>query len=390
MTLTMVHTNFARIDDNIFKVDRKFHVGMQKYAEQIRAPLTTIHPEMPLGQVTMDPIEVPCSELLYNVITVKLDPAWRPLPFEITRLREQISGSRLVYGTGLGSSKIARDLGVPYILILEYDLQTQITVETGQVKGAARRTIRMARCVWRYATKGIPEMRGAHSLHCNGFPIYDATQRYNTNSLLYFDSRMSADMIIPPVEFNRRVAARGDRPFRLLFSGRYERMKGADDAVRVAVECLRRGLNVEMHLYGQGSLREEMEQIAAKATKPARIHIHDAVPYTELVKISQSFDLFVCCHIQNDPSCTYLESFGAGLPIVGYANRMWRRLSQTSGAGLASPMGQPDKVANDIGKLLSNPEAFTTMSQKARKFAEEHCFELEFQKRIDALNAAVS
>jgi colanic acid/amylovoran biosynthesis glycosyltransferase len=359
--------------------------------KQIRIPLTTVHPEMtPGGQATMDLIEVPCSELSYRVLAVKTDLAWRPLPFEIPRLRKQISGSRLVYGTGLGSSKIARDLGIPYILILEYDLQTQITAQTTQIKAKPRRYIRIARCVWRYAAEAIPEMRRAHSLHCNGYPIYDATRRYNANSLLYLDSRMSADMIISPDELADRLAKHGERPLRLLFSGRYEYMKGADDAVRVAVECLRRGLNIEMHFYGQGSLHDEMEKIAAQATKAGRIHINCAIPYTELVKISRSFDLFVCCHIQSDPSCTYLESFGAGLPIVGYANRMWSRLSPASGAGLASPMGHPEKVADDIERLLSNWDVISAMSEKARAFAGQHCFELEFRKRIDALNTAIA
>jgi glycosyltransferase involved in cell wall biosynthesis len=390
MTITMVHSNPARIDNGVFKVDRKFHVGMQTYADQIRIPLTTVHPEMAPDQAIMDPIEVPCSELSYRVMIVKTDRAWRPLPAEIPRLRDKISASRLVYGTGLGSSKIARDVGVPYILILEYDLQTQITVSTSQVSSSLRRTIRAARCAWQYWTRGIPEMRGAHSLHCNGYPIYDATRRYNANSLLYFDSRMSADMIIPQQELDARLATRVGRTQRLLFSGRFERMKGADDAVRVAVECLRRGLDIEMHFFGQGSLRGEMELIAATAQRPGRIFIHDAVPYTELVTASRTFDLFVCCHIQSDPSCTYLESFGAGLPIVGYANRMWRRLRETSGAGFASPMGSPEKVVDDVEKVLLNSDVLPAMSEKALAFARQHCFELEFRKRIDALNNAIA
>jgi colanic acid/amylovoran biosynthesis glycosyltransferase len=389
MTLTMVHFNPARIEDRVLKVDRKFHVGMQTYAAQIRIPLTTVHPEMAADQVIMDLIEVPLSELSYRVMTIKTDGASRPLPLEIPRLREQIAGSRLVYGGGLDSPRIASDLRVPYILMLEYDLQTQIVVSIGQSKSAPRRTIRAARCIWRYVTRSIPEMRGAHSLHCNGYPIYDATRRHNANSLLYFDSRMSKDMIIPTKDLTARLAGRLGRPLRLLFSGRYERMKGAGDAVRVGVECLRRGLDIEMHFYGQGSLRSEMENIAAQANPHGRIFIHDAVPYTELVKISRSFDLFVCCHIQSDPSCTYLESFGAGLPIVGYANRMWRRLSTDSQAGLVSPMGRPDKVADDIERLYSNFEIISAMSEKALEFAKNHCFEHEFRKRIDALNAAI-
>lgn len=386
----MVHTNGARVDDGVLRVDRKFHVGMQAYAEKIRAPLTTIHPEAALGEATMDLIEVPVSELNYRIMTVKVDRAQRALAAEIPRIQVEISRGRLVYGGGLGSIKIARSLGVPYILILEYDLQTQITVSTVQVRGVVRSAVRATRCAWHYVAHSVPEMRNAHSLHCNGYPIYDATRRINKNNLLYLDSRMSRDMIISRDELAARLASRSKRPLRLLFSGRYERMKGADDAIRVAVECLRMGLDVEMHCYGQGSLRNQMVAMASQSLHEAKIHIHDAVPYTELVTISRSFDLFVCCHIQSDPSCTYLESFGSGLPIVGYGNRMWRRLQEDSGAGFASTLGRPGLVAEDVRRIISDPQTLELMSEKAVIFAEQHCYEREFAKRIDAVNQALA
>ena len=108
-------------------------------------------------------------------------------------------------------------------------------------------------------------------------------------------------------------------------------MKGAADVVRTGLECLKRGIDIELHCYGEGSLSNEMCRLATPA--PGTITIHDAVPYPELVEISRTFDAFVCCHVQNDPSCTYLEALGAGLPIIGYANRMWSRLQKASGAG---------------------------------------------------------
>jgi len=385
----MVHSNPARVDRGVFKVDRKFHVGMQIYSENISVPLTTVHPEMSPDEAIMDLIEVPCSELPYRVMTIKADPGSRLPPQGILRLREQIAGSRLVYGTGFGASNIARDLGVPYILIVECDLKTQMALMTNHIAGVPRRIVRAAKCAWQYGTGSIPEMRGAHSLHCNGYPVYDATRRYNANRLLYLDSRMSADMIIPREDLAARLAGRAERPLRLLFSGRYERIKGADDAVRVAVGCLRRGLDIEMHFYGQGRLRPEMELIAGKAPQSGRIFIHDAVTFTQLVTIAQSFDLFVCCHGQSDPSCTYLESFGAGLPVIGYANRMWSRLCETSDAGLVFPIGSHKKVVDEVEKLLRNSAMVAAMSEKARLFATAHCFELEFQRRIDALNSAM-
>ncbi len=383
----MVHANPAAIQGAHLRIDRKFHLGMLNYASHIASPITTLHPMLRSGQAIMDAIEVPLSELPYAIMIFETDASYRLQPFEYARMREQIAASRLVYGSGMSCEQIARRVGVPYIMVLEYDLQTQITVATGDVSNRLRRALKKVGCISRYATD-LGHVRRAHSVHCNGYPIYDALRSYNERRLLYLDSRMSADMVMAREELNRRLDRRSAGRLRLLYSGRYERLKGADDAVRVAAECLRRGLDIEMHCYGQGSLRAQMEEIAAPFRE--RIHIHDAVPYPELVQLSRSFDVFVCCHIQvNDPSCTYLESFGAGLPIAGYANRMWQRLCEESGAGLSSPLGAPAQVAANVQRLAQNDQMLRQLSERARRFAIEHCFEGEFKKRVSGIRAAL-
>ena len=380
--LTMMHSNSARIDNGMLRVDRKFLTGMQLYAEHIDLPLMTIHPEMDTANQTMDLVEVPCRDLGFEVRIIKknADPretkAW---------LQQQIKRSQLVYGSGFGSAQIARQLGIPYILVLECDLRTQIMVTAMQVESLARRSIRSLRCIAQYISHDIGAMRGARALHCNGYPVYDESRQFNQNQLLYLDSRMSADMVITEKKLDDRLQQRRDRPLRLLFSGRYERVKGADDSVRVALECMKRDLDIELHTYGQGSLRDTMRELSRQSPAANRIHIHDAISYPDLVQRSGEFDLFVCCHIQSDPSCTYLESFGAGLPIVGYANRMWQRLSESSACGYASPMGRPSAVADNVAHLIANPEMLSDMSRQARAFALNHTFEHEFSLRTDAI-----
>jgi glycosyltransferase involved in cell wall biosynthesis len=237
--------------------------------------------------------------------------------------------------------------------------------------------------------RNLSFIRAAHSLHCNGYPVYDQTRQYNESSLLYLDSRMEIAAIINEKDLSHRLGTIGLRSVRLLYSGRYEPVKGADDAVMVAVECLRRGLPVEMDCYGQGTLKGKMHEIAAEF--PDQIRVHDPVPYPELTRIAKRSDVFVCCHIQNDPSCTYLESMGAGLPIVGYDNRMWRRMYEESGAGFCSRMGHPQGVADTIEHLTrEDTQLLSQMSQRALVFARKHAFEIEFKKRVDAINAAIS
>lgn len=383
--LLMAHQNIAKVEGGILTVDRKFHVGMLSYANGISAPIVTIHPESDT-QPVMDPVQVAVKDLPYQIMTVKVDRGGNPLPSERPRLLQIIAGSKLVYGDGLSAPAIARRIGIPYIPILEYDLQTRTKVATANVKNPIRRAVRVVRTALNYR-KHLGSLRHAHSLHCNGYPIYDATRPYNKNSLLYLDSRMSKNLIISKLELETRLA-RVKRPVRLLYSGRYEQMKGVLDAVLAAEISLRLGFDIEMHCFGQGTLKADIEKVARRSG--GRIVIHDAVPYTDLVNIARGFDVFVCCHVQNDPSCTYLESFGAGLPIVGYANRMWQRLCQESGAGLVSQMGSPSKVAQNIGRLNADPVLLAKLSWNALTFANAHCYENEWAKRIDAINAAIA
>jgi glycosyltransferase involved in cell wall biosynthesis len=388
MTITLVHSNPITIERGVLRVDRKFHVGMLRYASRIDGRVTTLNPIRRSDQSIMDTIEVDLRELPYDVSPVETDGNGVALASELTRLRPQLARSTLVYGGELGIAAQCRALRVPYILILEYDLQTQIAATTLEISGRVRRRVRSARCAWRYLTQGIPEIRAAHSVHCNGFPVYESARRHNAHCLLYLDSRMTEDMLISADQLQGRLSHNRQRPLRLLYSGRYEPFKGALDVVRVAAECIRRGLDVELHCYGQGSLRGQMLRTAAGY--PDRLQVHEAIPYPQLVEVSRSFDIFVCCHVQNDPSCTYLEALGAGLPVVGYANAMWRSMRAASQAGLCSKMGLPGEVAGGIETLFRDRSMLTDMSMHALAYARHHLFETEFDKRIDAINAAAA
>ena len=388
--LTMIHANGARVDNGMFRVDRKFHTGMVAYAQTIHAPLTTVHPENQAGSEAIDTIAVPVKDLPYRVMTLKTDAKSRLLDDQRSLLEQQIAQSDLVYGMGMGFAELARRHHVPYIMVEEYDLQTRIVVARTQVAGALHKLVRTARTAWHYAKELLPEARHALAIHCNGYPIYDALSSANDHRLLYLDSRMYADMVIAERALEDRLAGDTAKPIRLLYSGRYEPLKGATDAVRVGIAAMQRGLNVEMHCYGSGSQLDEMKRLADSAPVAGRIVIHDAVTYPELVVLSRDFDIFVCCHIQGDPSCTYLESFGSGLPIVGYGNRMWRRLSEQSGAGFWSPLRDPAAVVDTLAQLVGDRARLAAMSRKAREFALAHTFEREFALRTEALNTVLA
>jgi hypothetical protein len=115
--------------------------------------------------------------------------------------------------------------------------------------------------------------------------------------------------------------------------------------------------------------------------------LHGAVDFeTVLVPYARrNCDLFLSCHLQSDPSCTYLESCGCGLPIIGYDNLMWAGMQERSHAGWVVPMGRPDAIVDRLVQLDRNRAEICAASDRALCFAAEHVFEAEFSRRLEHL-----
>jgi colanic acid/amylovoran biosynthesis glycosyltransferase len=166
-------------------------------------------------------------------------------------------------------------------------------------------------------------------------------------------------------------------------------MKGALDVIKVGIELDRLGIDFQLDLYGKGPLRESMALLASQSNAAGKIKIHDAVAYRpDLQRIAKQADLFICCHVQGDPSCTYLETFACGVPIVGYANEMWTPLSQDSGAGEVVPKGDYKALAKTVARLLGSSR-LEKLSLRARNFAEANTMEIAWDRRISHLAALV-
>jgi glycosyltransferase involved in cell wall biosynthesis len=392
--ITMIHSNRARLENGVFNVDRKFHSGMQEYAAHLGRPLLTVHPEPAPGQdgPVMDHVEIPEAELGYRVVTLKCSAPNKPLPSEVERLRPELMRSTLIYASPFAAhalTPVYRQSGVPYIAIVEYNLKTTVVFATAGVQGRLTQLRRGARAVNFYLRELIPFVRGAALVHCNGYPVYEESRWLNASRLLYLDSRTRSSMLIDEGALERRLAERRSRVPRLIFSGRFEPAKGALDVVKVAADPLLRNVPFELVIYGQGSQREAMERLIIEAGVSDKVKVNEAVPFPELVELSKRCDLFVCCHVQDDPSCTYIEAMGCGLPIAGYSNAMWRSMQADSQAGVVTPLGSPAALAMAIRRLLTSTDELDTLSRRARGFAARHTFEHEFAARMGSIQALV-
>jgi len=271
------------------------------------------------------------------------------------------------------------------VFVTEYSFRTRIQIINAEYHNPF---IRLRKYVWewRQEQRNRLAVTAADATQCNGLPTYDAYRKSNTNTLLFLDSRIDADMLASREDVARRHShmAQGNK-VRLAFSGRLSAMKGADHLIEVAHHLNELGVAFTLNIFGDGPLRGQMEQQTQRYGLNEIVRFNGVVDFSSelLPCIRNETDLFVCCHRQGDPSCTYLETFACGVPVIGYANEALSGLVRNRPVGWTTPLNQPARLARRIVELLARPQRLTDAGYTALEFARRHTFAIEFGARVD-------
>lgn len=274
------------------------------------------------------------------------------------------------------------------VYVIEYPPETRLQILKLDRNRDAFSRLKGRIWLGRQERKRKRSFRAANGLQSNGYPAHDLYARRCQDSLLYLDGRMTPDLFATEDEMAAREAYRASGgPLRLIYSGRLETMKGAQDLVPVAHRLLQRGVDFTLDIFGTGSLESEIEAGIRALRDPQRVRLHQPVDFeTMLVPFTrQRADLFLGCHRQSDPSCTYIEAMGCGVAVASYDNRMWQRLNGESQAGWGVPLGQPQALADRIADIAGDPAEIARRSRNAWTFSRAHGFLPEFRRRMEHL-----
>lgn len=360
-------------------LDKKFAEGMKVYAASwpgkttcmLRAPkrdalfLDRFDPEsLPFGIQLRPANHAPVAEDLEGYDTIL------------------VSGDNPAY---LHLAELSRSLGKSVYFTIEYIPETRRQIalldRTRSLPSKAKALLHIT-LDERRRRKAFSIARG---LQANGYPAAELYRPINANTVLYLDNRIDPALLATEDEMAARqkhLMAKG--PLRLIHSGRLESLKGSQDLIPIARKLREREVNFLLDIFGGGSLEVDIRNDIARYDLGDHIRLHGVVDFaTELVPFArQNSDVFLSCHRQSDPSCSYLENMGCGLPVAGYANRMWAALAQDSKAGWVAPFGDWSALADTLADLAANPVEVMQKSVVALDFAKAHLFDIEFGKRI--------
>jgi glycosyltransferase involved in cell wall biosynthesis len=382
--LTIVSSSPAMIVDEKLFLDVKFVEGMRFYSRYWHGPVACLLKSrsdvFPFSKA-YDP-----SDLPFEVVVI---------PNEVNISEKHLFDSDIIIASGddhesLDVGRICRANGKKIAFSIENIPETRRKIVLlDRERTLAQKAYSLLWMVGKEAQRWN-EFRRADAVQANGYPAFSLYRALNKNTILYFDSRMSATMFATEEEMDARCShLASGAPVRLVHSGRLEPLKGSQDLISIARHLQAMDVRFVLDIFGTGSLEAEMRSEIAHRGLQHCVRLHGAVDFeTELVPyIREQSDVYLSCHRQSDPSCTYLENMGCGVAVVGYDNKMWSALCKDSGAGWLAPTGNTRKLADLINVASSNRSELVNRCIAARDFSIAHSFESEFRLRLVQLES---
>lgn len=369
-----------RTEDGRTVVTRKFVEGLSAYRRSWPGEMVVY---MPLGSavtgnlddVALSPDEFPCEirVLEYGQFADSIMQTRNAL---VLLSLEDCRQARL--------PRVCAQARIPFVFVSENNLRTRLQIIDLTERNPLKR---LRRRVWEYGEekRRRKALSLAAGLQTNGTPTFDDYLSIQPEALLFFDSRVDASMLASEEQVREKFRSGvRSRPLRLLYSGRLTAIKGVMDLIEVAKELKQREVDFELAICGGGDLSGALQRAVQAHDLGDCVTLRGVLDFaTELVPlVKSSADVFVCCHRQGDPSCTYLETMSCGVPIAGYGNDALTGIVRHSGTGWLAPIGRPDLLASEIERLASQRDELLAASLKALGFARQHTFEKTFERRV--------
>jgi glycosyltransferase involved in cell wall biosynthesis len=175
------------------------------------------------------------------------------------------------------------------------------------------------------------------------------------------------------VELSRFVPVerRPNPKVKILFIGRLIARKGFQYVVQ-ALPRIQQITNVpfEVEVVGTGAMRSHLDGLAVKLGVSHLIKYVGTVPYEKLHESYQGADVFVLTSESEGMPAVTLEAMGCGLPIITTNVPGNREIVREGENGYLIDVGDTEKLAQDLAKLIQNEELRKKMGVASRQFVQ--------------------
>ena len=165
-----------------------------------------------------------------------------------------------------------------------------------------------------------------------------------------------------------RIELSGDihRPI-LIAVGRLTEQKGYSNMLNAFAKVVKRHPKVALMIVGSGSLESELKQQAASLGLENNVYFTGS--RSDVPRLLASSDIFLNTSLWEGLSIAMLEAMAAGLPVVATKVGDAEKLL-SSGCGLLVNERDEQEFADNVIRLLNNPQERVAMGKSAQHFVE--------------------
>lgn len=171
-----------------------------------------------------------------------------------------------------------------------------------------------------------------------------------------------------------------DTPLQLGCVGRLIELKGQRHLIQALGDpALAVPASTQLHVFGDGPLREEYEALATLFDVADRVRFHGNVMDRE--SVYATFDILVVCSQSEGLSLAIMEAMAYGLPVIATYVGGNSQLVVDGETGLLVPYADITALASAIRQLLGDPALASAMGDRGRERVAEQ-FSLEHTSRL--------
>lgn len=269
------------------------------------------------------------------------------------------------------------DLGHKVVYLVENPPSVRKTIYSIETAGKMSYISRMRVNIgmWRQELAARRVFKRAVGLQCNGEAASATYGKYSNNSLTFYDHRVES------VHHDSQHKKSPQSKFSVSFSGRIVPIKGSRYMAELSHELYRLDPSITFYVMGDGEDRQKVLDEAAPnlVYKGFMGYSSEWEPF-----VQENVDLMVFPHPQGDPSMTYYEALGQGVPVVAFSNETSDFL-RLQGAAWTVPSGDVKELARCINELAHNPAEVEAKARAARDFMRKNLYQDTVARRMEHL-----
>lgn len=265
---------------------------------------------------------------------------------------------------------------VPVVYSVENTLKTRLDIYYSQSNLSFLDKARIYVGEIKHEKRFKQTIRKAAGIEINGDGAFTHYGRINPHTIRYYDHRIYQhdldNVQLPKHPKNGSVLT-------VAFSGRWIAIKGTDLFLEIAAQTYALNPDIQFVIMGDGEYRNLVQEYRYPNLQNLGFVKFDP----EWKKYVRDYvDIMLLPHRQSDPSCTYFESLGMGVPVAGFSNDTLTPLVK-QGMGWEFSRFDVSAAAQKIVELNRDYALVTQRALRAHKFMSDKSFEKTSRMRAE-------